>query len=73
MAVRYNPKIVLDGLAFAVDASNVLSYPNSGTTWLNQVSNNHGSFAGSPTFSNGTNQFNGATWVTFQDEQSLIV
>ncbi len=71
MGSRYNPSIVNDGLAFAVDAANKKSYPGSGTTWINQVSNNHGSFAGSPTFSNGTNQFNGATWVTFQDEQPL--
>ena len=71
MSVSAGPNIIEDNLSFAVDASNVLSYPNSGTTWLNQVSNNHGSFAGSPTFSNGTNQFNGATWVTFQDEPSL--
>ena len=33
MAFTYSPKIVTDGLVFAVDAANTKSYPGSGTTW----------------------------------------
>lgn len=33
MAFNYSPKIVTDGLVFAVDAANRKSYPGSGTTW----------------------------------------
>tara|TARA_A100000172_G_scaffold49576_1_gene31068 strand:+ start:584 stop:1312 length:729 start_codon:yes stop_codon:yes gene_type:complete len=33
MATYYNPKIVTDGLALFLDASNVKSYPKSGTAW----------------------------------------
>ena len=39
MAVRYNPKIVSDGLLFAVDAANSRSYPGSGTS-VSDISNN---------------------------------
>ena len=33
MAVRYNPRTVIDGLVLALDAGNTKSYPGSGTTW----------------------------------------
>ena len=33
MATAYQPKIVTDGLALALDAGDVKSYPGTGTTW----------------------------------------
>ena len=35
MAFAYSPKIVTDGLVFAVDAANKKSYPGSGTSFNN--------------------------------------
>jgi hypothetical protein len=47
------PPIVTDGLTCNLDVTNVLSYPNQGTTWydLSGNSNNGGLGIGSPTFS----------------------
>lgn len=42
MAFNYSPKIVTDGLVFAVDAANKKSYPGSGTTWSDIVGGNSG-------------------------------
>lgn len=33
MSVSYNPKIIKDNLVFCLDATNIKSYPGSGTTW----------------------------------------
>jgi len=33
MATAYQPKIITDGLALALDAGDVKSYPGTGTTW----------------------------------------
>ena len=33
MATSYSPKIITDGLALALDAGDVKSYPGTGTTW----------------------------------------
>ena len=72
MGVAYNPSIITDGLVLAVDAANTKSYPGTGTTWFDLTGNGrHGAFAGSPTFSNQTNSFNGATWTTFADDTEL--
>ena len=72
MGVAYNPSIVTDGLVLAVDAANTKSYPGTGTTWFDLTGNGrHGAFAGSPTFSNQTNSFNGANWTTFADDTEL--
>ena len=43
MGVAYNPKITTDGLRFAVDASNVKSYPGSGTTFFDLSGNGNNS------------------------------
>ena len=42
MGIAYNPRIVTDGLALALDAINTKSYPGSGTTWtdLSGLGNN---------------------------------
>ena len=39
MAFRYSPRVVTDGLVFAVDAGNVKSYPGSGTVWYDLSGN----------------------------------
>ena len=72
MGVAYNPSIITDGLLLAVDAANIKSYPGSGSIW-NDLSGNgrHGTFAGSPTFSNQTNSFDGTNWTTFADDTEL--
>jgi hypothetical protein len=52
MGVRYNPKIVTDGLVLALDAANVKSYPGSGTIWTDMSGlGNHGTLVNGPTFS----------------------
>ncbi len=53
MAFNYSPKIVTDGLVFAVDAANKKSYPGSGTTWLDLAGNNNGTLTNGPTFDSG--------------------
>ena len=43
MAFHYSPKIVTDGLIFALDAANHKSYPGSGTVWTDLSGNStHG-------------------------------
>jgi len=63
MAFAYSPKIVTDGLVFAVDAANKKSYPGSGTTWSNLSRNGiDGTLVNTPTYSSnnlGTFSFNG--------------
>lgn len=49
MSNKYGPKIVTDGLVFCIDASDIKSYPGSGTTWKDRVGNNNG------TLTNGAN------------------
>ena len=72
MGVAYNPRIITDGLVLAVDAANTKSYPGTGTTWFDLTGNGRdGTFAGSPTFSNQTNSFDGTTWTTFADDTEL--
>jgi len=52
MAVRYNPKIITDGLVMIHDAGNVLSYPGSGSNINNLVSSDHaGTLQGNAAYS----------------------
>ena len=53
MAFNYSPKIVTDGLVFAVDAANKKSYPGSGTTWTDLAGSNDGTLTNGPTFNSG--------------------
>jgi len=53
MAFSYSPKIVTDGLVFAVDAANKKSYPGSGTTWTDLAGSNNGTLTNGPTFDSG--------------------
>ena len=52
MVFAYSPKIVTDGLVFAVDAANKKSYPGSGTTWSDLSGNgNNVTLYNTPTYS----------------------
>ena len=55
MATQYaNGKIVTDGLVLSLDASDLNSYPGSGTTWNDLAGSNNGTLTNGPTFdSNG--------------------
>jgi len=53
MAFAYSPKIITDGLVFAVDAANKKSYPGSGTTWIDLAGSNNGTLTNGPTFDSG--------------------
>jgi hypothetical protein len=58
MAFNYSPKIVTDGLVLYLDASNIKSYPGTGTVWTDiSRTNNNGTLTNGPTFnsSNGGN------------------
>lgn len=51
MSFAYSPKIVTDGLIFAVDAGNTKSYLGTGTTWKDLSGNgNDGTLTNGPTF-----------------------
>jgi hypothetical protein len=48
MATTYGtPPIVSDGLVLYLDAANSKSYPGSGTTWIDLIGTNNGTFEGS--------------------------
>ena len=62
--VMHNPinTMVTDGLVLALNASSIVSYPRSGTTWYDLSNNsNNGTLVNSPTFdSNGGFDLNGS-------------
>jgi hypothetical protein len=47
--------IIVDGLVFNMDPANRASYPRTGTIITNTISNQNGTFHGSPTFQNDFN------------------
>ena len=52
MATRYSPAIVTSGLVLYLDAANKVSYPGSGTSWVDLSGNNYnGSLNTGPLFS----------------------
>ena len=54
MASKGGPDIVENGLTLFLDASNIRSYPGSGTTWSDLSGNgNNGTLTNGPTFSAG--------------------
>ena len=60
MAIKYNPRIVTDGLVLTLDAGNSKSYPGSGTTWTDLSGNgNNGTLTNGPTY----NSSNGGSLV----------
>ena len=54
MASSGGPDGINNGLVFALDAANKISYTGTGTSWYNLVYNNVGTLTNGPTF-NGTN------------------
>lgn len=53
MGLQHSPKTVTNGLILAIDASNLKSYPGSGTTWYDLSGNsNHLTIYGSPSLIN---------------------
>jgi hypothetical protein len=49
--MKFGNRIVTDGLVFAVDAANPISYPGSGTAWNDLTPNkNNGTLINGPTF-----------------------
>ena len=63
MGFSRGPKIVTDGLVFAVDIGSKKSYPGSGTTVYDLSNNNNGTLTNGPTFNsmnNGVLEFDGA-------------
>lgn len=51
MGLGHSPAIPSDSLAFAVDAGNPISYPGSGTTWIDLTGSNNGALTNGPTYS----------------------
>jgi hypothetical protein len=47
----YGGPIVTNGLIYALDAGNLVSYPKSGTTWYNLTGSVNGTLTNGPTFS----------------------
>lgn len=47
----YNPTPNISNLIFSLNAGDILSYPGSGTTWTEQVSNINATLTNGPTFS----------------------
>ena len=48
--MKIGPHVVDEGLVFYVDAANQRSYPESGTTWFDIISEDNGTLSSSPTF-----------------------
>jgi hypothetical protein len=64
------PAIVTDGLTANLDATSVISYPNTGTTWydLSNTSNNGSINIGSPTFTT----FGGRRTIRFSNQDKYV-
>ncbi len=62
MGLSHSPGIVTDGLVYALDASNIRSYPGVGATWFDLSKNNlNSTLVGSPTYTFDTS----ASYITF--------
>ena len=56
MALKYGPRIVVDGLVLALDAADINSYPESGTTWYDVSGNgNNSTLQGGTTYNTSNN------------------
>jgi hypothetical protein len=74
MSLHHSPSIVTDGLILYLDAANQKSYSGSGLVWNDLSSNNiNGTFAASPTVSNGFATFiqGSSQIVTFPNDSKL--
>ena len=55
MSAFGGPNIITDGLVLNLDAGNIKSYPESGTTWFDKSGNgNDGTLTNGPTFNTGS-------------------
>lgn len=57
MPIFNNPRIITDGLVFAVDAANRKSYSGNGTIWSDIVNSNSGTLTNGPTYSSSNNGY----------------
>lgn len=65
MAISYGPSVYTTGLSLWLDPSNKKSYPGSGTNIYDLSGrNNHGTFDGATTITNGYINFEGSTQIT---------
>jgi hypothetical protein len=79
----FGAPIVTDGLVFAVDANNIVSYPKSGTAWYQLTgSANNGTLTNGPTFKannggvislDGTDDFINFGSVNFETSDSITL
>jgi hypothetical protein len=73
----FGSQIVTDGLVFAVDANNIVSYPKSGTAWYGLTGSINGTLINGPTFNQengGTIRFDGTdTYVNIPYNASLDI
>jgi hypothetical protein len=79
----FGSPIVTDGLVFAVDANNIVSYPKSGTTWYQLTGSvGNGTLTNGPTFKannggvislDGTDDFVDFGSVNFQTSDSITL
>jgi hypothetical protein len=77
----FGSPIVTDGLVFAVDANNIVSYPKSGTAWYGLTGSVDGTLVNGPTFSpsnggsilfDGTDDYVSTNFTqTFTDEITI--
>ena len=67
MSASDGPKIITDGLVFAVDTADKNSYPGSGTTWTDLAGSNNGTLTNGPTFDSG----NGGS-IVFDGSNDLV-
>ena len=75
MGLAHSPRIVIDGLIFAIDAGNSKSYPGSGTTWTDTIGGVSGTMSNGPTYNSadgGSIVFDGTDdQVSFSDNGLL--
>lgn len=64
----FGAPIVTDGLVFAVDANNIVSYPKSGTSWYGLTGSINGTLVNGPTF----NPLNGGSIVFDGTDDAVI-
>jgi hypothetical protein len=73
----FGAPIVTDGLVFAVDANNIVSYPKSGTTWYGLTGSINGTLINGPIFNQengGSIRFDGTdTYVTIPYNSALDI
>jgi hypothetical protein len=57
MPTHYGPKVVTDGLVFALDGADRTSYSGSGATWIDLARSNNATLQNTPTYSSGNSGY----------------